>query len=54
MAACHLLVHLLNSTVQSSIAILLVHVVNASSAVVADRDSKVLNAVWLLLKDLAI
>ena len=52
MAAGHLLVHLLDCTVQGEVAVLLVHVVGARSAVVANADAEVLDLLWSLLEDL--
>ena len=48
----HFSVHLFNSTIQSGITVLLVHVVIASSTLIPQPDSIVLNCGWVLLKDL--
>lgn len=48
----HLSVHLLNSTVKSSVSIFLVHIVIPSSALISQPDSIVLNFGRILLKNL--
>jgi hypothetical protein len=51
-ARSHLSVHLLHSTIHSSVTVLLVHVVVTGSALVAQPDTKVLDRGWVALKDL--
>ena len=48
----HLIVHLLNSTIQSGISVFLVHIVVTSSTLVAKPDTKILDCCWIFLKDL--
>lgn len=52
MATGHLLVHLLDGAVQVGVAVLLVHVVDTSAAVVAHSDGVVLHLGGALLEDL--
>ena len=52
MAGPHLLVQLLDSAVEGRVAVLLVHVVVSSPALVAHPDAKVLDGGGLLLEDL--
>jgi hypothetical protein len=49
---CHLSVHLLHCTIQSGVTVLLVHVVVAGPALVAQPDAIVLDRGWVTLKDL--
>lgn len=51
-ARSHLGVHVLNSTIQSSITVLLVHVVITSSTLIPQPDTIVLDLCWVLLKNL--
>ena len=51
-ARSHLCVLLLNSTIQRGVTALLVHVVVAGSALVAQPDAIVLDRGWVFLKDL--
>ena len=51
-AGPHLLVQLLDGAVEGGVAVLLVHVVVASPALVADPDAEVLDGGGLLLEDL--
>jgi len=51
-ARSHLIVHLLHSAIQGCVTVLLVHVVVAGSALVAQPDAVVLNRRWVALKDL--
>uniref|UniRef100_A0A7N0T4U6 Uncharacterized protein n=1 Tax=Kalanchoe fedtschenkoi TaxID=63787 RepID=A0A7N0T4U6_KALFE len=48
----HLSVHLLNNPVQGGVTVLLVHVVVASTTLVSEPDTVVLNGGWVLLKNL--
>ena len=48
----HLIVHLLHCTVQGCVTVLLVHVVVAGSALVAEPDAEVLDRSWVTLEDL--
>lgn len=50
---CHLIVHLLNSTIQCGVPVLLVHVVITSPALVPQPDAIVLDLCWFPLKYLA-
>ncbi len=52
MAGCHLSVHLLNSTIQSSVAVFLVHVVITSSTLISQPNPIILNFGWVFLKNL--
>ena len=52
MSRSHLGVHLFHSAVESCVAIFLVHVVIASSTLVAEPDTIVLDFGGILLKDL--
>jgi len=52
MAGCHLIIHLLYSTIESDVSILLVHVVVTSSALVPHPNAKVLDGCWVFFKDL--
>jgi len=51
-ARCHLSIHLLNNTIQSSVPVFLVHVVITCSALVLQPYSKVLDYDRILLKNL--
>jgi hypothetical protein len=51
-ARSHLSVHLLHCTIQSGVTVLLVHVVVAGPALVAQPDAIVLDIGWVPLKDL--
>merc|ERR1712154_351017 len=51
-AACHLLIHLTDSTIERDVAILLVHVVRVGAALVAKPDGVVLDLHGTLLEDL--
>jgi hypothetical protein len=51
-ARCHLSVHLFNSTIKSCVAVFLVHVVIASSALVSQPYSIILDLGRILLKNL--
>ena len=51
-AGSHLSVHLLNSTIEGGITVLLVHVVVASPTLVTQPDAIVLDSCWVLLKNL--
>lgn len=48
----HLGVHLLHSTIQSSVTVFLVHVVVTCSALVTQPDAIVLDCGWVTLEDL--
>ena len=54
MTRSHLGIHLLDSTVQCRIPILLVHVVVTSSALIPQPNAIVIDLGWVLLKDLQI
>ena len=49
----HLGVHLLNTTIQSGVTVLLVHVVIPSSALISQPDAIVLDGCRVLLKNLS-
>ena len=51
-ARTHLSVHLLNTTIQSGITVLLVHIVITSPTLVTQPDTIVLDCSWVLLKNL--
>lgn len=48
----HLVIHLLDSSVQRGITILLIHVVVTCTTLIPHPDTEVLNSGWLLLEDL--
>lgn len=52
MTRCHFVVHLFNSTVQSSISVFLVHVVITGSALISQPNSIVLDLGRIFLKNL--
>ena len=52
MTRSHLIVHLLDGSVKCQIAVLLVHVVVAGSALIPHPDTIVLDGGWVLLKNL--
>ena len=52
MAGSHLSVHLLNSTIQSSVTVFLVHVVITSSTLIPQPNPIILDCGWVLLKNL--
>lgn len=49
---CHFIVHVFNSTIQSSVSVFLVHVVVSSSALISQPNSIIFNLGWIFLKDL--
>ena len=49
---CHLSVHVFNSTIQSCVSVLLVHVVITSPTLVSQPDSVVVDGSWIFLKNL--
>ena len=53
-AGSHLVVHLLNTTIQSGITVLLVHVVIPSSTLIPQPDAIILDLGWVLLKNLQV
>lgn len=52
MAGSHLIVHLLDCTIQCGITVLLIHVVIASPTLIPQPNTIVLNFCWVLLKNL--
>ena len=52
MTGSHLSVHLLNSTIQSSVTVFLVHVVITSSTLIPQPNPIILDCGWVLLKNL--
>lgn len=52
MTRCHFIVHLLNSTIQSRVTVLLVHIMITSATLISQPNSIVLNLGRILLKDL--
>ena len=51
-ARCHLIVHVLNSTIQGCVPVFFVHVVVPGSALVTQPDTIILDHGWVLLIDL--
>lgn len=51
-ARSHFIVHLLDSTIESSVTVFLVHVVVTSSALISQPNSIVLDLGWFSLKNL--